>query len=99
VDQRPGPADDRDPGRARAGTADDRGASAPVGFDLSRLRPHDELAPVVEYLTAIQQRRGEAASLLFVRTSDIDELAEVDGRPVPELLERLDQLGVVVSSN
>lgn len=97
MDQRPGPADDR--GRARAGTADDRGTHAPVGFDLSRLRPHDELAPVVEYLTAIQQRRGEAASLLFVRNSDIDELAEVDGRPVPELLERLDQLGVVVSPN
>lgn len=99
MDQRPGPADDSDPGRTRAGTAADRGSRPPVCFDLSRLRPDDDLAPVVEYLTAIQQRRGEAESLLFVRSSDIDELAEVDGRPVPALLERLDQLGVVVSSN
>lgn len=83
----------------RDGDAGDRGRRAAIGVDLLRLKEHGEFTPVVEYLTAIQSMRGEGSSLMFVRGADLDELAERNGRPVPEFLERLDQLGVVVSNN
>lgn len=83
----------------RAGAPDDRGRVAAIGVDLPRLKQHGEFTPVVEYLTAIQSMRGEGNSLMFVRGADLDAMAEKDGRPVPEFLERLDQLGVVVSNN
>ena len=86
-------------GGARPGDADDRGRVEAIGVDLSQLRTHGEFSPVVEYLTAIQSMRGDGSSLLFVRGDDLDAMAERDGRPVPEFLERLDQLGVVVSNN
>ncbi|MFT5222919.1 MAG: hypothetical protein ACI867_001229 [Glaciecola sp.] len=71
-----------------------------VGLDLARLRTVSEhLEPLVQYLTYIQSRRGQDSSLLFVRYDDIDAMAELDGEPGPELLERLDQLGVVISAN
>ena len=63
------------------------------------LREHGDFTPVVEYLTAIQSLRGEASSLMFVRGADLDAMAERNGRPVPEFLDRLDQLGVIVSNN
>lgn len=84
---------------ARQGAPDDRGRVEAIGVDLSRLRDHGEFSPVVEYLTAIQSMRGDGSSLLFVRGDDLDAMAERDGRPVPEFLDRLDQLGVVVSNN
>lgn len=90
----------RHPTRAgRHGTPDDRGRRAVIGVDLSLLRDHREFRPVVEYLTAIQDMRGDGSSLLFVRGDDLDAMAERNGHPVPEFLERLDQLGVVVSTN
>lgn len=86
-------------GGARAGDAADRGRRRVIGLDIEGLAGVGDLAPVVEYLTAIQTMRGDGGSLLFVRAADIDAMAEQDGRPVPEFLDRLDQLGVVVSSN
>lgn len=83
----------------RSGDAEDRGRTAAIGVDLPRLKEHGEFTPVVEYLTAIQSLRGDSSSLMFVRGADLDELAERNGRPVPEFLDRLDQLGVVVSNN
>lgn len=83
----------------RRGTRDDRGNVEAIGVDLSLLRDQREFRPVVEYLTAIQDMRGDGSSLLFVRGADLDAMAERDGRPVPEFLDRLDQLGVVVSTN
>lgn len=70
-----------------------------IRVDLSRLKEHGDFKPVVEYLTAIQTMRGDGSSLMFVRGDDLDRMAERNGNPVPEFLERLDQLGVVVSSN
>lgn len=81
------------------GSQDDRGRVAALGIDLASLRPHADLAPVVEHLTGIQELRGETSSLLFVRGADLDALAERDGRPVPEFLDRLEQLGVMVCAN
>lgn len=83
----------------RSGEPDSRGVTPVIGVNLPNLAAHSEFAPAVEYLTAIQSMRGEGDSLLFVRGADIDALAEQDGRPVPEFLDRLDQLGIVVSSN
>ena len=83
----------------RGGAPDDRGRVEAIGVDLSLLREHGEFSPVVEYLTAIQSMRGDGSSLLFVRGADLDAMAEQDGSPVPEFLDRLDQLGVVVSNN
>lgn len=83
----------------RGGEPSDRGRVQAIGVDLPRLRQHGEFTPVVEYLTAIQSMRGDGDSLMFVRGADLDALAEKDGRPVPEFLDRLDQLGVVVSNN
>lgn len=85
--------------RDRDGEPTDRGRVSAIGVDLPRLQQHGEFTPVVEYLTAIQSMRGEQSSLMFVRGDDLDAMAEKDGRPVPEFLDRLDQLGVVVSNN
>lgn len=83
----------------RKGDPRERGRRAAIGVDLSQLVQRDDFRPVVEYLTAIQTMRGDGGSLLFVRGDDLDAMAEQDGSPVPEFLDRLDQLGVVVSSN
>ncbi len=84
----------------RQGDPEERGRTGSVGFDLGRLQANgQDLEPVVQYLTYIQSRRGDDSSLLFIRYDDIDAMAELDGEPSEELLERLDQLGVVVSAN
>lgn len=83
----------------RRGRAEDRGKTAAYALDVDRLRTRDELEPVVQYLTFIQSQRNDAGHLLFVRYEDIDAMAALEGDPVPRFLERLDQLGVVVSSN
>ncbi len=86
----------------RGGSPEDRESDArpSVGLDVARLQSmRNSLEPVVQYLTYIQSRRGDDSSLLFVRYDDIDAMAELDGEPSQELLDRLDQLGVVVSSN
>ena len=83
----------------RRGAEQDRGRRRAIGLDLGALAGDADFAPVVEYLTAIQTMRGDGGSLLFVRDDDLDAMAEHEGRPVPEFLDRLDQLGVIVSSN
>ena len=83
----------------REGDESGRGRRQVIGLDLEELAGREEFAPTVEYLTAIQTMRGEGGSLLFVRDADLDAMAEHEGRPVPEFLDRLDQLGVIVSSN
>ena len=67
-------------------------------MDLDRARAH-HVEPVVEFLTYVQQRRGDRAHLLFVRTDDLDAMAEAADEPIESFLARLDQLGVVISHN
>ena len=83
----------------RRGSPKDRGRTAAYALDVDRLRARDELEPVVQYLTFIQSQRGEESHLLFIRYEDIDAMAALEGNSVPTFLERLDQLGVVVSNN
>ncbi|MBW3657675.1 MAG: hypothetical protein KY457_03490 [Actinobacteria bacterium] len=82
----------------RAGPAA-RGRATSFGLDLDRLKAENGLEPVVQYLTYIQEKRGEQSHLLFVRYDDLDAMASIDGAPTPSFLERLEQLGVVVSTN
>lgn len=82
----------------RAGPAA-RGQATSFGLDLERLKDERGLEPVVQYLTYIQEKRGEVSHLLFVRYDDLDAMASIDGAPTPSFLERLEQLGVVVSTN
>lgn len=85
--------------RQRRGRAEDRGQAPSVGLDLARLKDTRGFEPVVQYLTYIQAQRGERSHLLFVRYDDLDAMASIDGEPTPSFLERLEQLGVVVSTN
>lgn len=87
------------PPRERTGLREDRGHVKAYGLDLERLRGQAELRSVVQYLTYVQSRRGDRSHLLFVRFDDLDAMATLEGQPVQEFLERLDQLGVVVSNN
>lgn len=82
----------------RGGTQADRGSSEAVRLDLSRAESSG-LRPVVEFLTFLQQTRGDSSHLLFVRYDDLDDLADAEGVSAAEFLTRLDQLGVVVSTN
>lgn len=83
----------------RRGRPEDRGKTAAYALDIDRLRTRGELEPVVQYLTFIQSQRNDEDHMLFVRYEDIDAMAALEGDPVPTFLERLDQLGVVVSNN
>lgn len=85
--------------RDRRGTPRDRGRAPSLGLDVERLREASGFEPVVQYLTYIQEQRGAASHLLFVRYDDLDAMASIDGQPTPAFLERLEQLGVVVSNN
>ncbi|MDX1657539.1 MAG: hypothetical protein R3343_01850 [Nitriliruptorales bacterium] len=83
----------------RTGSPADRGHRVSYALDMERLRGAQGFEPVVEYLTYVQSQRGEESHLLFVRHDDLDALAEQEGEPVTAFLQRLDQLGVVVSNN
>ena len=82
----------------RHGSSSDRGRGGTVRIDVDRARAH-HVEPVVEFLTYVQRRRGDEGHLLFVRTEDLDAMAEASDEPVDRFLSRLDQLGVVVSHN
>jgi hypothetical protein len=69
-----------------------------VQMDLERARAA-HVDPVVEFLTYVQQTRGEQSHLLFVRADDLDAMARAADEPLDQFLARLDQLGVVVSPN
>ena len=83
---------------SRAGRATERGRGGTVTMDLERARVQ-HVEPVVEFLTYVQQRRGDRSHLLFVRTDDLDAMAEASDEPLESFLSRLDQLGVVISHN
>lgn len=84
--------------RSRPGSPRDRGAGTSVRMDLDRARAQ-QVEPVVEFLTYLQQRRGDGGHLLFVRHDDLDAMAASADEPVDAFLSRLDHLGVVVSHN
>ncbi len=84
---------------ARTGTPADRGRTTRIGLDVDRLKTKDEFEPVVQYLTFIQSQRGDGSHLLFIRYEDIDAMAALEGEATTNFLERLDQLGVVISNN
>lgn len=90
---------DADGDDGRRGTPDDRGRMPAYALDVERIRSRDGMEPVVQYLTFIQSQRGDDSSLLFVRYEDIDAMAALEGTETGDFLERLDQLGVVVSNN
>lgn len=85
----------------RDGTPEQRGHGGSVALDVDRLRTSGEgsLEPVVQYLTYIQSERDEHGHLMFVRYADLDAMADLEGTSTPDFLDRLDQLGVVVSNN
>ncbi len=78
---------------------EDRGNGAPWGLDLGRLRETHGFEPVVQYLTFIQERRGDASHLLFVRDADLNRMAGLTHDGLQGFVERLDRLGVLVSNN
>lgn len=82
----------------RGGDRSQRGRGGTVTMDLDRARSH-HVEPVVEFLTYVQTRRGDESHLLFVRNADLDAMAAAADEPVDRFLDRLDQLGVVVSTN
>jgi hypothetical protein len=87
------------PPRDRNGDVRERGQTPTYGLDVDGLRREAGFEPVVQYLTYIQSQRGNASHLLFVRYDDLDAMAALEGQVMPAFLERLDQLGVVVSTN
>ena len=88
------------PAQGRSGTPADRGKAPVVGIDVDRLRGVDEFEPAVEYLTYTQMQRGETGEhLLFVRNEDLDAIAALEGADAMDFIQRLQQLGVIVSNN
>ena len=88
------------PSQGRRGTPADRGRAPVVGIDVERLRGEEEFQPAVEYLTYIQMQRGQTGEhLLFVRNEDLDAIAALEGAEAMEFIQRLQQLGVIVSNN
>lgn len=78
------------------------GSGDRIGLDLERLRQIEESQhkPVVQYLTAIQVKRGELGeSLLFVRQRDLDALAELSGDSPEGFVEQFRELGIIMSMN
>lgn len=85
--------------RRREGSPDDRGKTGAVAIDVQELRNNDGFEPAVEYLTYIQSRRGTDEHLLFVRNEDLDAIAALEGEDADAFLQRLQHLGVVISTN
>lgn len=83
----------------RTGDESDRGQRSKVGLDMEKLRDTSGFEPVVQYLTYVQSRRGDESHLLFVRDSDLNQIAGLSGGDVDMFVERLDRLGVLVSNN
>ena len=92
--------DEPRPAQGRRGSPEDRGKAPAVGIDVERLKGAGEFEPAVEYLTYIQMQRGKSGEhLLFVRNEDLDAIAALDGADATEFLQRLQQLGVIISNN
>jgi hypothetical protein len=108
------PEEQEDPGEAVIAPVEERRAEPdpvalaaapyrprPIGLDLERLKslPSASYKPLTEYLSYIQVKRGEAASLVFVRQSDIEALAAMTGDSKDNFLKEFKRLGVVISMN
>ena len=76
-----------------------RRGSGGLALDVERLKADPEFTPAVEYLTYIQVQRGVQEHLLFVRDQDVEAIAALEGQAVPEFVERLQRLGVIISRN
>lgn len=85
--------------RRRHGSPHDRGRGGAVAIDVEQLRHNEGFEPAVEYLTYIQSRRGVDEHLLFVRNEDLDAIAALEGQDADAFLDRLQHLGVVISTN
>jgi hypothetical protein len=56
--------------------------------------------PIVQYLTAIEMKRGgDPSSLLFIRKRDLEDMAGLLRDSPEELVQKFRQLGVLVSMN
>lgn len=73
-----------------------------IGLDVGRLKEleSNNYKPLVQYLTAIQVKRGEMGeTLLFVRQRDLDALAELSGDSPEGFKEQFRELGILMSMN
>jgi hypothetical protein len=72
------------------------------GIDMDKLRSLAAASyrPIVQYLTAIEMKRGgDPSSLLFIRKRDLEEMAGLLRDSPEELVQKFRQLGVLVSMN
>jgi hypothetical protein len=72
------------------------------GIDMDKLRSLAAASyrPIVQYLTAIEMKRGgDPSSLLFIRKRDLEEMAGLMRDSPEELVQKFRQLGVLVSMN
>lgn len=72
-----------------------------IGFDLGKLAELEEnYHPVVQYLTAIQLKRGEEGeTLLFVRKRDLESISELAGDSPETMVDHFRELGILMSMN
>jgi BldD-like DNA-binding protein len=73
-----------------------------LGLDVSKLKELEASGykPLVQYLTAIQVKRGEQGeTLLFVRQRDLDALAELSGDSPDGFVKNFRELGILMSMN
>ena len=73
-----------------------------IGLDVGRLKELESsnYKPLVQYLTAIQVKRGEMGeTLLFVRQRDLEALAELSGDSPEGFKEQFRELGILMSMN
>lgn len=73
-----------------------------IGLDVERLKDLESSSykPMVQYLTAIQVKRGEVGeTLLFVRQKDLDALAELSGDSPEGFVKQFRELGILMSMN
>lgn len=73
-----------------------------IGLNVSKLKELETntYKPLVQYLTAIQVKRGEQGeTLLFVRQRDLDALAELSGDSPDGFVKNFRELGILMSMN
>lgn len=73
-----------------------------IGLNVGRLKEleSNNYKPLVQYLTAIQVKRGEMGeTLLFVRQRDLEALAELSGDSPEGFKEQFRELGILMSMN
>lgn len=79
------------------GLINDDAEDTPIVLNLERLKEHPtaETEPLAHYVAEITRRRGTQQSLLPVRSSDLDSLAQIYNTSVPELVARFVSWGVL----